>query len=80
MHPQAFQRDRIVEQIRTFFRGVHDISDFHYRLYLLHGICRECDGRGYLNSQSEVCPQCCASGSADRWHTAPAGGSEPAAD
>ncbi len=80
MHPQAFQREHIVEQIRTFFRSVHDISDFYYRLYLLHGVCRECDGRGYLNSQSEACPQCSASGSTDRWHTTPVVKSESSAD
>ena len=80
MHPQAFQRDHVVEQIRAFFRGVHDISDFYYRLHLLHSICRECDGRGYLRSQSEPCPQCSASGSADRWHTTPVAKPEPSVD
>ena len=80
MHPQAFQREHVVEQIRTFFRGVHDISDFYYRLYILQGICRECDGRGYLNSHSESCPQCAASGSTDRWSATPVTKSESSAD
>ena len=80
MHPKAFHREHVVEQIRTFFRGVNDISDFYYRLSLLHGICRECDGRGYLNSQSEPCPQCSATGRVDRWQAAQVAKSEPAAD
>lgn len=80
MPHNAFQREHIVEQIKTFFRGVHDMSDFYYRLYLLNGLCRSCDGRGYLNSQSESCPQCSASGSTDRWHAAPTVKPEPSVD
>jgi DnaJ-class molecular chaperone len=80
MTQNAFQREHIVEQIQSFFRGVHDISDFYYRLYLLNGLCKICDGRGYERSQSEPCPQCYASGKADRWQTAPTGRSEPITD
>lgn len=80
MHSRAFQRDRIVEQVQQLFRGVRDMSDFYYRLYLLNGVCRSCDGRGYLNSQSEPCSQCSASGSADRWHATPVVKPEPSAD
>lgn len=71
MTQHAFQREHIVEQIQTFFRGVHDISDFYYRLYLLNGFCKMCDGRGHLHDQTEPCPQCYASGKSDRWQIAP---------
>lgn len=80
MSRNAFQREHIVEQIQSFFRGVHDISDFYYRLYLLNGFCKTCDGRGYLHGQSEPCPQCYASGKADRWQIAPPEKSEPTAE
>ncbi len=80
MSQNAFQREHIVEQIQTFFRGVHDISDFYYRLYLLNGFCKTCDGRGYEQTQGEPCPRCYASGKADRWQIAPQEKSEPAAE
>jgi hypothetical protein len=66
-HIRAFQRERIVEQIKAFFSGVHNISDFHYRLYLLGNLCRHCDGRGYVNTPEEVYPTCHASGRSDTW-------------
>jgi hypothetical protein len=80
MPTNAFHREHIIEQVQRFFRGVHDISDFYYRLYLLNGLCKTCDGRGYEQTQNEPCPQCFASGKADRWHTAPMGKSEPEAE
>jgi hypothetical protein len=80
MTQHAFQREHIVEQIQTFFRGVHDISDFYYRLYLLNGFCKTCDGRGYVQTQGEPCPQCYASGKADRWQIAPPENTGPAAE
>lgn len=67
MDVRAFQRERIVEQIKAFFSEVHDISDFYYRLYLLNGLCRSCDGRGYVNTPEEICPACQASGKNDIW-------------
>jgi DnaJ-class molecular chaperone len=67
MQKHAFHPERIVEQISTFFKDVHDISDFYYKLYLLKDLCRTCDGRGYLRAPDELCPQCQASGSADVW-------------
>jgi hypothetical protein len=34
MQKHAFHPERIVEQISTFFKDVHDMSDFYYKLYL----------------------------------------------
>jgi DnaJ-class molecular chaperone len=67
MQKIAFQREGIVEQIKTFFRGIHDMSDFYYRMYMLNGLCQTCDGRGYIGSPEEQCPTCHASGSNDPW-------------
>jgi hypothetical protein len=71
MNARAFYPDRIVEQIQAFFHGVHDLSDFYYKLYLLNALCRRCDGRGYLRTPDEPCPHCQASGSTDVWRRAP---------
>ena len=70
MKEQAFYPDHIVEQIKSFFHNVHDMTDFYYKLYLLNGLCQQCDGRGYLQSPDEACPACQASGDADIWHRA----------
>jgi len=70
MKARTFYPERIVEQIQTFFPGVHDISDFYYKLYLLNALCRRCDGRGYLRTPDQPCPPCQASGSTDVWRRA----------
>jgi len=70
MQKRAFQREQIVEQIKAYFRGVHNLSDFHYRIYLLSTLCRSCDGRGYLQTPQEHCPTCQASGNSDVWRKA----------
>ena len=70
MQKNAFQREHIVDQIKTFFSGIHDISDFYLRMYTLSSICRTCDGRGYVNSAEETCPACHSSGSSDVWRNA----------
>jgi len=67
MQEHAFHPDHIVEQIKTFFRDVHDMTGFYYKLYLLNGLCRQCDGRGYLYTPDQPCPHCRASGSTDVW-------------
>ncbi|MGE0825798.1 MAG: hypothetical protein AB7G75_14940 [Candidatus Binatia bacterium] len=63
----AFQPDRIVEQVKNFFSGIHDMSDFYYRMYLLSGLCRNCDGRGYMHTADEPCPICQTTGRQDVW-------------
>lgn len=73
MQTYAFHPDHIVEQIKVFFHDVHDLTGFYYKLYLLNGLCRQCDGRGYLQTRDQSCPQCQASGSADVWHKARTG-------
>jgi uncharacterized OB-fold protein len=70
MQKPAFQREQIVEQIKAYFRGVRNLSDFHYRMYLLGTLCRSCDGRGYLQTPQEHCPTCQASGNSDVWRKA----------
>lgn len=70
MEKQAFYPEHVVEQIKAFFRGVRDISDFYYKLALLNGLCHACDGRGYLSAPDQPCPHCQASGSANVWHRA----------
>jgi hypothetical protein len=70
MSQQAFYPEEIVQQIKTFFSDVHDLSDFYYKLYLLNGLCRVCDGRGYLQEPEQSCVSCQASGSRDIWHPA----------
>lgn len=65
MQAHAFQPERIVEQISAFFKGVHDISDFYYKLYLLKDLCRDCDGRGYEHTPEHPCSLCNGSGSRD---------------
>ncbi len=70
MQKTAFEREHIVEQIKTFFSGIHDISDFYLRMYTLNGMCRTCDGRGHVNSTAEQCPTCHSSGSSDVWRNA----------
>ena len=70
MKDQAFYPDHIIEQIKSFFGNVHDMTDFYYQLYLLNGLCRQCDGRGYLQTSDEACPDCRASGDAGIWHRA----------
>ena len=47
MQKTAFQPEHIVDQVKTFFSGVQDMSDFYLRMYTLSGMCRTCDGRGY---------------------------------
>lgn len=68
----GFHPDGIVSQIKTFFSDVHDLTDFYYKLYLLNGLCRNCDGRGFLRDTQHPCPHCQGSGSADVWRQAPA--------
>jgi DnaJ-class molecular chaperone len=63
----AFHPEGIVSQIKAFFGDVHDLSDFYYKLYLLNGLCRDCDGRGYLHAPDQPCPRCQGSGSRDVW-------------
>jgi hypothetical protein len=63
----AFHPEGIVSQIKAFFSDVHDLSDFYYKLYLLNGLCRDCDGRGYLHAPDQPCPRCQGSGSRDVW-------------
>jgi RecJ-like exonuclease len=63
----AFHPEGIVSQIKAFFSDVHDLSDFYYKLYLLNGLCRNCDGRGYLHAPDQPCPHCQGSGSTDVW-------------
>ena len=70
MQKNAFQRDHIVDQIKTFFSGIHDMSDFYLRMYTLNSMCRTCDGRGYMNSVEEACPTCHSSGTSDVWRNA----------
>jgi DnaJ-class molecular chaperone len=70
MQKSAFQPEHIVDQIKTFFSGIHDMSDFYLRMYTLSGMCRTCDGRGYVNSAEETCPTCHSSGSSDVWRNA----------
>jgi len=65
MSTHAFHPDGIVSQIKTFFSDVHDLTDFYYKLYLLNGLCRTCDGRGYLQNPDQPCSQCQGSGSRD---------------
>jgi DnaJ-class molecular chaperone len=65
MSPRAFQPEHIVDQIHAFFKGVHDISDFYYKLYLLRDLCRACDGRGYVLTPEQSCSHCHGSGSRD---------------
>ncbi|MBI3249519.1 MAG: hypothetical protein HYZ50_23705 [Deltaproteobacteria bacterium] len=67
MSTHAFHPDGIVSQIKTFFSDVHDLTDFYYKLYLLNGLCRNCDGRGYLRDAEQTCPHCQGSGSRDVW-------------
>jgi DnaJ-class molecular chaperone len=70
MQGQAFYPEGIVQQIKAFFSDVHDMTDFYYKVYLLNGLCRSCDGRGYLRVPEQSCPHCQASGSTDVWHRA----------
>jgi len=65
MQKTAFQPEHIVDQIKAFFSGVQDMSDFYLRMYTLSGMCRSCDGRGYVNTTEEPCLTCHASGSSD---------------
>lgn len=67
MEKLAFYPDGIINQIKAFFGDVHDITGFYYKLYLLNGLCRQCDGRGYLGQPEHPCPHCQASGNADVW-------------
>jgi len=67
---QAFYPEGIVTQIKAFFSDVHDLTDFYYKLYLLSGLCRHCDGRGYLHTPDQSCPQCRGSGKAGAWNKA----------
>lgn len=68
----AFYPERIVEQIKAFFSDAHDVTGFYYKLYLLNGLCPDCDGRGYLRTPDQPCPHCQASGSTDVWRRAKA--------
>ncbi len=65
MSTHAFQPEHIVDQISAFFKGVNDISDFYYKLYLLRDLCRDCDGRGYPRIPEQPCARCHGSGSRD---------------
>jgi hypothetical protein len=67
MATYAFHPEGIVSQIKSFFGDVHDLSGFYYKLYLLNRLCRNCDGRGYLQAPDQRCSQCQGSGSSDRW-------------
>ena len=67
MQPRAFYPDGIISQIKAFFSDVHDLSGFYYKLYLLNGLCRNCDGHGYLQAPDQLCPACQGSGSSDIW-------------
>ena len=69
MKEQAFYPDHIVEQIKSFFHNVHDMTDFYYKLYLLNGLCQQCDGRGYLQSPDEACPAVLPQASGEKWPT-----------
>lgn len=71
MSTHAFYPDGIVAQIKTFFRDVHDVTDFYYKLYLLNGLCLNCDGRGVIRDTKQTCPHCQGSGSKDIWQTTP---------
>ncbi|HXG18501.1 MAG TPA: hypothetical protein VNN62_05440 [Methylomirabilota bacterium] len=71
MASYAFHPGDIVSQIKAFFGDVHDITDFYYKLYLLNGLCRHCDGRGYLCEAEQICPHCKGSGSRDVWRREP---------
>jgi Zn finger protein HypA/HybF involved in hydrogenase expression len=71
MQKHAFYPDGIINQIRVFFGDVHDMSGFYLKLSLLNGLCRHCDGRGYLEQPDRPCPQCQASGSTDVWRRVP---------
>lgn len=70
MKERAFHQEHIVDQIKKFFSGVHDMTDFYYKLYLLNALCKTCDGRGYLDVPEHACPDCEASGDATIWHRA----------
>lgn len=72
MATHAFQPDGIVTQIKSFFSDVHDLTDFYYKLYLLNGLCRNCDGRGLLRDTEQTCPHCHGSGKRDVWQKGPA--------
>lgn len=67
MKEHAFYPQHIVGQIKKFFSGVHDMTDFYYKLYLLNGLCQSCDGRGYTDVPERRCPDCGASGETSRW-------------
>lgn len=70
MQKTSFLPEHIVDQVKAFFNGVHDMSDFYLRMYALSGMCRTCDGRGYVNTTEETCPTCHSSGSSDVWRNA----------
>ena len=70
MQKTAFQPEHIVDQVKAFFNGIHDMSDFYLRMYTLNGMCRSCDGRGYESNAEEPCPTCHSSGSSDVWRNA----------
>ena len=71
---------RVVEEILTRDPDRFAITMFGAESYgnynrillsnVLNGLCRQCDGRGYLRSADEACPACQASGDADIWHRA----------
>ena len=70
MSANAFHPEGIVSQIKAFFSDVHDISTFYYKLYLLNRLCKNCDGRGYVQAPEQACPQCQGSGNTDIWRKA----------
>jgi len=67
MSTYAFHPEGIVSQIKAFFSDVHDLTDFYYKLYLLNGLCRSCDGRGYIHDTDQICQHCHGSGNKDVW-------------
>ena len=69
MSQYAFHPDRVIEQIHAFFHDVHEMTDFYYKLSLLNGLCRQCDGRGYLHAPDELCGACHGTGSTDFWRS-----------
>jgi len=71
MSTHAVHHTDIVAQIKAFFSDVHDLTDFYYKLYLLNGLCRSCDGRGYLRDTEHTCQHCHGSGSKDVWRKEP---------
>ena len=71
MSTHAFHPTGIVSQIKDFFSDVHDLTDFYYKLYLLNGLCRNCDGRGYLSDTTQICIHCQGSGNKDTWRKIP---------